>query len=964
MSQASAAESLYLVDAHSLIFQVFHGIKGMTSPTGVPTNAVFGFLRDMLFLRGLRPTYLICAFDRSEPTFRSDLYADYKAHRSPMPEDLSLQIPLIQEALGGLGIPVLSHPRYEADDILATLAVAADKRGIETFICTSDKDCRQLITDRVRMFNLRKREEFGRAELLADWGIAPEQVVDLQTLVGDSVDNVPGVAGIGYKTAAKLLQDFGTLENILANIDKIPGAKKQESLRACGDIVKLSRSLVKLADDVPIELTWDEWMVRPVDTEALTQRCREWGFNSLAGQVRAVGRVGLPEPVAQARETVTLARASGSEKAPPRQTEMFADTEEELFPFGANVAVESPPSAFDGATYTLIDTPEKFALVLTALCAQPRFAIDLETTSLTHLDAEIVGIALSWSPGEAYYLALRGPKGSALLDSKDTVEQLRPLLEDPKQAKVNQNIKYDFLVFRARGVEVRGIAGDCMIADYLLHSGERSHGLEELARRYFGYQVIPITDLIGKKKPKQPQLRMDQVPTDKIARYAGEDADVAWRLCELLEGKLGADGALRHLYDDLEIPLIEVLAEMEHNGIRLDVPLLKRLGEEMQIQLEGIEKEIYALAGHEFNIGSLPQLRKVLFDDLKLPVQKRTGITGEPSTDQESLEKLAALNQPGAALPRKIVEYRQISKLKGTYVDALPLVVHTKTGRIHASFNQTVAATGRLSSSDPNLQNIPARREMGQQIRRAFLPEPGWTLLTADYSQIELRLLAHFCADDELARAFAEDRDIHSAVAAQIFGVPEAEVSDSQRGMAKTVNFGILYGMSPVGLAQRLHIDKGEAADFIKAYFARYPRVEAYQTKLLRDCIATGYVPTILGRRRQFDVTAIRAHSTYQSRNGAEREAINMEIQGSAADLIKLAMLAVFRRLRADRMKARLLLQIHDELVFECPPEELPRLAALVRHEMIGPVAERLGLRVPLRVDLASGPNWLEVEAL
>ncbi len=512
-----------------------------------------------------------------------------------------------------------------------------------------------------------------------------------------------------------------------------------------------------------------------------------------------------------------------------------------------------------------------------------------------------------------------------------------------------------------------------------MHAGERSHGLEELSRRYLNHQVIPITDLIGKKKPKTPQLRMDQVPTERVAVYAGEDADVAWRLCELLETQLASGGRkppddsvqnqgayaprsrLRELYDNVEVPLIEVLAELEYNGIRLDIPLLKRLSVDMGQQLAVIEKEIYELAGHPFNIGSLVQLRKVLFEELKLPVQGKTGITGAASTDQGTLEKLAVLDHPSAALPRKILQHRRIAKLKSTYVDALPDMVHPETGRVHASFNQTVTSTGRLSASDPNLQNIPVRREEGQQIRQAFLPAEGWQLLTADYSQIELRLLAHFCGDDELRRAFAEDRDIHAAVAAQIFGVPEAEVTANMRRMAKTVNFGVIYGISPVGLGQRLEMSREEATKFIAAYFARYPKVQEYQDRLLKNCRQDGYVATILGRRRHFDREAIRSNSTYQQRNAAEREAINMEVQGSAADLIKLAMLNVHRRLQREKRRARLLLQIHDELVFETPPEELPALAELVREEMTIPVARTLKLEVPLRVDLAAGPNWLDV---
>jgi DNA polymerase-1 len=827
----------------------------------------------------------------------------------------------------------------------------------------------------VCIYSIRKQQDFGRAELLADWGIAPEQVIDLQTLVGDSVDNVPGVPGIGIKTAAKLLQDFGSLEGILAHLDKVPGAKKQQSLREAAETLKLSRSLVTLAVDVPMTIDWDAWSLKPIDVPRLLKLCQEWGFHRLANQLRE-GSLGLDN-----------GRAGATAAAPLSQKELF-EQGEEMFPFGANapegetagIGQEEEKPAAPGlthvgspgwpATYHLVDTEAKFQAFLAQLQEQKRFAFDLETTSLQPLEAEIVGLAFSWKQGEAWYLAVRGPAGSTLLDPKSTLIRLRPILENPRKAKVNQNIKYDLLVLRANGVAVQGVAGDSMVADYLLHAGERSHNLEELARRYLHHQVIPITDLIGKKSRKQAQLRMDQVAPERIAVYSGEDADVAWRLCDILEGQLGSEQnhvpgtSLRKLYDEVEIPLIDVLVEIESNGIRLDLPRLAQLSGEMQNQLDQIEKEIYALVGHPFNIGSLVQLRKVLFEELKLPPQRKTGVTGAASTDQETLERLAALNLPGSALPRKILEHRQIAKLKSTYVDALPALVSPSTGRLHTSFNQTVASTGRLSSSEPNLQNIPVRREQGQQIRQAFLPAESWVLLTADYSQIELRLLAHFAHDDELARAFAEDRDIHSAVAAMIFHVDEEAVTSAQRRVAKTVNFGVIYGMSAHGLAQRLSIPREEAERFISEYFARYQRVLDYQTQLLRTARQTGYVSTILGRRRQFDPAGIRPTSTYQQRSQAEREAINMEVQGSAADLIKLAMLRLHGRLRREGWRSRMLLTVHDELVFEAPPEEVSALASAVREEMTTPLEKTLGLRVPLKVDVATGPNWLDITDL
>jgi DNA polymerase-1 len=924
---------MYLIDAHSLIFQVFHAIPTMTSPAGQATNALFGFTRDVLYLRTeKKPEYLVCAFDLAGPTFRDRIYPEYKAHRAPMPDDLQPQIPMIRQFLDAMRVPILGQVGFEADDIIATVAKAAAGRDLDVFICTTDKDCRQLISDRVRMFNLRKKEVLDREALWKDWEVTPEQVIDLQAMVGDSVDNIPGVPGIGLKTAAKLLQEHGTLDNILANIDRIPGAKRQEMLRASVEKVQLSKTLVRLDTDVPMELDWEGWRVRSPNVPLLIKQFQEWGFHRFATMVRTEFKDIKPEPAA------TVARA--------RQRELFGDLPDgEVAPLGDKKFKLHPDQ------YHLVDTPEAFEKFVKELSDQRRIAVDLETTSMASRRAEIVGLAFAWKEGQGWYLPVRGPAEDKKLDLDKTLARLKPILEDSRSSKINQNIKYDQIVFRQNGIALRGIAGDSMVADYLLHAGERSHNLDELATRYFNHQTIPISDLIGKGSQ---QRVMDQVSTAQVAEYSGEDADMAWRLCGLLESQL-KEQKLEELYRDVEVPLIEVLAELEFNGVRLDVPFLSRLSQEMAEQLSRIEGEIYSLAGRSFNIASPKQLREVLFDELKLPTQRRTGITGDASTGQESLERLAAL---GHALPTKILEHRQIAKLKGTYVDALPALVNPATGRVHASFNQTVAATGRLSSSDPNLQNIPVRTEQGRQIRQAFLPEPGWRLLTADYSQIELRMLAHFCGDAELRRAFADDRDIHARVASQIYGVAEPEVTSEMRRVAKTVNFGVIYGMSAFGLAQRLGIPKEEAAQFIDAYFARYPKVAEYQTCILQKCGQNGYVSTILGRRRE--IRGVRAGSTYQQRNPPEREAINMEIQGSAADLIKVAMLHIFRRLREQKFKARMLMQIHDELVFETPSEELQDVAKLVAHEM----ATALKLEVPLKVDLAHGSNWLDVEEI
>lgn len=950
---SAGSESLYLVDAHSLIFQVFHAIPEMTSPSGLPTNAVFGFTKDLLYLRNeKKPTYLLVLFDVGGKTFRDEIFTEYKAHRAPMPDDLQLQIPIIHQVLEAMRIPLLGMPGFEADDLIATLAQRGAARGLEVCICSNDKDCRQLLSDRIRIFNLRKLEVFDAASLLKDWGITPEQVIDFQTLVGDSVDNVPGVPGIGPKTASKLLQDYHTLDNLLAHLDEIPG-KKQEALKAALPHLETSRQLVRLRADLPIEEKWEQWRLGDWDAPKLLELFRALGFHRFAEVVRDT----LPVP------TRTRTAVKPGRDGPPTVRPTTGEVQGTLFGWDGEAAEPAAPlKARWDATYHLVATPAEFADFLEALKQQPRFALDLETTGLEPRRAELVGLSFCWKAGEAWYLPVCGPKGDPCLDEREILNALRPILESSPPEKVNQNIKYDMQVLREHGIRLAGVAGDPMIADYLLHAGERTHNMEVLAEKHLQHRVIPISELIGTGKW---QKNMKEVPCAQVAEYSGEDADVAWRLCTKLEPELQGLGFKRppqssasadqfFLYDDLEVPLIEVLADMEYTGVRLDVPLLERMSAEMAGTLAGLEREIHELAGREFNIGSVKQLREILFEEQGFRSGKKTAVMRQASTDQATLEKLA---REGHVLPQKLLEHRKMAKLKSTYTDALPALVNPKTGRVHASFNQTVAATGRLSSSDPNLQNIPIRSEQGGQIRQAFLPEEGWLLLTADYSQIELRLLAHFCGDEALRQAFAEERDIHAQVAAKVFGVPEKDVTSAMRRAAKTINFGVIYGISPFGLAARLEISKDEGAKFIEHYFARYPRVLAYQEKLLEDCRRDGFVQTILGRRRA--ITGIRARSSYKSRNQPEREAINMQIQGSAADLIKVAMVNIQRRLTKEQRRTRMILQIHDELVFEVPPEELDDVTALVRREMTGALAGKV--EVPLGVDMGVGPNWLNV---
>jgi len=894
-------KSVYLVDAHSLIHQVFHALPEMTSPTGLPVSAVYGFARDILFLlEEKRPDYLFCVFDSIGPTFRHQMYPAYKANRPPMHEDLIPQMPIIHNLIDALGLGRLILPGYEADDIMATVAHQVENLGGECFLVTSDKDSRQLLSEQVKILNIRKNEVFDRESLLREWGITPDQVVDFQALVGDPTDNVPGIPLIGPKLASQLLVKHRTLEGVLEHLEEIPGEKRRENLKKFRDQALLSRQLVRLRTDVPLQVDWQTGQTGRFDRQRALEILSELGFRSLASKVVAL-------PIGQT----------------PRSSRR------------SNVQVQCQ----------MVETPEALEELIGHLGRVNWFSIDLETTHLWPRWAEIVGYALATEDQKAWYIPVRSPPGDVQLNPQLVLDRLRPLLENPAIEKIGQNLKYDMVVLRSAGVELAGVSFDSMVASYLLEPGARNHNLDELARRYLGHTTIKISELIGTGRQ---QKRMDQVPAAQVAEYAGEDALLPVLLRPILARRLAQEG-LDRLFAEVEIPLIGVLAEIEFLGIRVDVDRLQELSRQYGQRMEALEEEIYQLAGRRFNISSSKQLQEVLFAERGLQPLKRTK-TGA-STDAEVLEELAAVDP----LPAKILQYRQYAKLKSTYVDALPEMVHPVTGRIHASFNQVVTATGRLSSSDPNLQNIPVRTEEGREIRSAFVPgKPGWQLLSADYSQIELRILAHYCRDERLCEAFAREEDIHARVASQIFGVPLEGVTSEMRRRAKAVNFGVIYGQSAFGLSKQLGITTEEAAQFIDTYFGGYPRIEEFLRQTLAECHQTGYVRTILGRRRAIE--GVRPDAGRQ-RNLAERTAINTVIQGSAADMIKLAMLAVGRRIRKDGLASRMLLQIHDELVFEGPQEETPYLARLVSAEMGGVWP----LQVPLKVDVSAGPNWADL---
>ena len=914
--------NVYVVDAHSLIFQVFHALPEMSSPRGEQVGAVFGFVRDMLYLiEEKKPDALICAFDLSGPTFRSALFEAYKADRGEMPDELVGQIPKIYQVLAAMAIPVLACEGYEADDVLATIARLCDEAGANCFLVTGDKDCRQLITDRVAVYNIRKNQVFDAAALRQEWGVGPDQVVDFQALVGDKIDNIPGVPGIGPKTAQALLDAYGTLDNLLERADEVPGSKGK-ALVAHRETALLSRELVRLDCYVPVTPDWDDSRVGGMDHARLAELFTEFGFRTFVERAAKLA----PETV-----PVTSTAAEGD--------------------------------------YQLIDTPEKLAELVSKLSAAAMISFDTETTHVSPRCAAIVGYSFAFNPGEAFYVPVRGPARDTVLDPHETLEALRPVLENPAIRKIGQNLKYDIIVLRGVGTKLAGVTFDTMVANYLLDAGGRSHNLDELAQRYLNHTTIKIDQLIGKGRD---QKRMDEVPVAQVAIYAAEDADIPLRMQPILADRLREMG-LEQLNETVEVPLIEILADMEFTGVRVDPGRLAELSARYGQRLAELEQEIEELAGHPLNIASPKQLAQVLFQELGLPVVKKTK-TG-PSTDADVLEQLAEAH----ALPRKIVEYRQYSKLKNTYVDALPTMIHPETGRVHASFNQVVAATGRLSSSDPNLQNIPIRTDEGREIRSAFIAGspplggegPGergserWKLLSADYSQIELRILAHYSQDPALCAAFDLDEDIHTLVASQVFGVSLAEVTSAMRRSAKAVNFGVIYGQSPFGLAKGLGISQEEAAAFIDGYFATYRGVAQFMLRTLDACRRQGYVSTILGRRRAIQgvrpVEQLTLGTEQPSRrplNLPERTAVNTVIQGSAADLIKLAMIAIDRRLREEPLEAKMILQIHDELVFEVAPNHLNPLAQLVQEEM----RSVLPLRVPLKVDVKSGDNWAESE--
>ena len=938
-------KTLYIVDAHAHIYASYYAIRALSSPAGEPTNAVFGFTATLLaLLRDRKPDGLVVVFDPPGGSAeRNKIYPEYKANREKMPEDLPGQIGRIHQVLAALGVAEAIMPGFEADDVIASLARKAHAAGRRVFICSRDKDLEQLIDKNTRLFDVKTAREIDGAALAADKGYRPEQAGDILALTGDTADNVPGVPGIGPKTAAKLLADFNSLDNLLANLDKLK-PNLAEKLRQHRSDIDLARKLVRLREDLDVPINLETIGAARPDPAKWTPLFTELGFHrfqdaiaALSGPTDKLGGTGsLPTRGSTGRQAARATQKMDSQG-------LLADLNKDAGP----VAKAETMSAED-CRYLCVDTEEALDKLAADLAGQGEFAFDTETTGLDFLRCELVGMSFSWQDRVGYYVPVRGVKGQGVGLTREQIKnKLGPVLADPKIAKVGQNIKFDLQVVRTNGMELAGANFDTMIASHLLDPERGDHSMDSLALAELGHKSIPITDLIGRGRD---QISMRDVPLDRISVYAAEDADVTWRVYGKLKPRL-APFKLDTLLADVEMPLLYVLAAMERKGVALDVKLLAAMSEQMEGQLAELEEKIYKAADCKFNIDSTRQLADVLFNKLHLDHGKKTR-GGSASTDVEVLESLAGRHE----VPRLVLEYRQITKLKGTYVDALPAMINPDTGRVHPTFTQTRAATGRLACQDPNLQNIPIRTAIGRTIRQAFVPSaPGLVMLTADYSQIELRMLAHFSKDPALMAAFAEDQDIHTFVASQVFDVMPQMVDPEQRRRAKAVNFGIIYGQTPFGLAKALDIPQSEAKAFIDAYFKRYGTIRKFLELCCEQARTTGCATTILGRRRPIpDI-----HSANQTQRGvAERTAVNTVTQGSAADLIKLAMINIHRRIETENRPIRMLIQVHDELVFEVPEPAVEEQAEMIRHEM----CTALKLDVPLKVDVAWGPSWLEAK--
>ena len=904
-------QTLLLVDGSSYLYRAFHGLPDLRSPQGEPTGAIYGVINMLRKLRSdYKPDYLACVMDAKGKTFRDDWYPEYKATRTPMPDDLRVQIEPLLEAIKALGWPLLMIDGVEADDVIGTLAKHAETRGAKTVISTGDKDLTQLVTPHVTLINTMSNEMLDEAGVLAKFGVEPARMVDYLSLVGDSVDNVPGVEKVGPKTAVKWLGQYQTLDNVIANANEVGGVVG-ENLRKALDWLPQARRLLTVKCDVDLPFDWNNLTANDADKAKLLEMFGRFGFKTWRGELESAkkgleggdGKLGVDDSIAAVNIAPSVARE-----------------------------------------YEMVLTEAALDSWIEKIKSAPLVCVDTETTGLEPMTSKIVGISFSVEPHRGAYIPLAHnyPGAPTQLDFNQTLARLKPFLEDPAIKKVGQNLKYDQHIFANHDIHLQGVEHDTLLQSYVLES-HRPHDMDSLASRHLDVKTIKFEEVAGKGAN---QIGFDQVSVETATEYSAEDADITLQLHHKLHPQIERDEKLRHIYRDIEIPVMQVLQKIERNGVLLDSALLATQSHELGKTLLALETKAHEQAGQTFNLNSPKQIQEILFEKQGLPVVKKTP-SGTPSTDEDVLEKLA-LDYP---LPKTLLEYRGLAKLKSTYTDKLPRMVNQATGRVHTNYAQAVAVTGRLSSTDPNLQNIPVRTAEGRRIREAFIAPPGSTLLSADYSQIELRIMAHISGDESLLRAFAAGEDIHRATAAEIFSTERDLVTSEQRRYAKVINFGLIYGMSAFGLASQLGIERSAAQAYIDRYFARYPGVAQYMQRTRDDARNLGFVETVFGRRLW--LAEIKSPNGPR-RQAAERAAINAPMQGTAADLIKLAMIAVQNWLERENMRTMIIMQVHDELVFEAPNAEVDKLTGAIPKLM----TEVATLAVPLLVEIGAGPNW------
>jgi DNA polymerase-1 len=933
----SADKKLFLLDGHALVYRAHFAFinRPLINSKGVNTSAITGFTRTLWdLLQNEKPTHIAVAFDPDGPTFRHDMFEEYKANREEQPEDIAIAFPYIRKIVEAFQIPIVTVKGYEADDVIGTLAKKAEKDGYTTYMVTPDKDFGQLVTDHILIYKPSRQgngvEIQGPKEVCEKWNIErTEQVIDILALQGDSIDNIPGVPGIGAKTAAKLLAKYDSVEGLLDHIDELKG-KQQEKVRDNADQARLSKELATIDIEVPIDFEPQKLQIDPMDKDALSELFVELEFRTLARSI-----------LGDSEESAAPSGKKGSTQGSLFGEESDVDVQA---PRLKKHSIASKTIENTDHEYFFIDTAEKRANLIKQLTQQKEVCFDTETTNIDATQAELVGIAFSWKAHEGYYV----PFPEDQKEAQALVDEFRSFFENPDITKVAQNLKYDALVLRRYGVRIEGYYFDTMIAHYLLEP-ELRHNMDYLAETYLEYKPVPIENLIGKKGKNQKTMR--DVDPSQVTDYAAEDADITFQLKEYLEPKLKEEEVLHDLYYKVESPLVHVLVDMEYEGINLDSEFLHHYAKELKDDIAELEEKIHEIAGVQFNIGSPKQVGEVLFDKMGLPYKGRKTKSGQYSTNEDKLTDLAA-DYP---IVNEILDYRGLTKLLSTYVEALPKMVHPETGRIHSSFNQALAATGRLSSNNPNLQNIPIRTEEGARVREAFIPrDKNHVLLAADYSQIELRLIAEISKDEAMVEAFKEGKDIHSATAARVFEVPYDEVTREQRYRAKTVNFSIIYGAGATNLSRQLNIKRAEAKELIEQYFKQYSGLKQYMDDMVEHARKHGYVKTLIGRRRH--LRDINSKSSL-ARSNAERMAINTPIQGSAADMIKIAMVNVHNLLRAKDYATRMILQVHDELIFDVPKEELDEVKPQIMELMKNALPD---LDVPILVEAGIGKTWRE----